>query len=157
MLSEFLKSNTATKFGIDNTPGAWQGSGASRTSGSPTAIEVVSNLQFLCREILEPLREWMNEPVTISSGYRCPKLNKAVGGATNSLHLTGEAADILLPSIEVGRKYLEFILAHCRFHQVIWEHTDTSEGNERGTYWLHVSIKQDGNNKQQYIPNLVKQ
>lgn len=134
MLSEFTKSSTAKNLGIPNVPD----------------LEQVSNLQFLCREILEPLREWMNEPITISSGFRCPKLNKAVGGATNSQHLAGEAADIHLPNIETGRKYLEFILENCRFHQVIWEH-DTS-----GTYWIHVAIRQNGINKQQYIPNLLK-
>lgn len=134
MLSEFIKSSTAEAHGIDNTP----------------SLEVVSNLQFLCREILEPLREWINEPILINSGYRCPKLNKLVGGVSNSQHLTGEAADIHLPSIEVGRKYLTFVLDNCRFDAVIWEHDST------GHYWIHVSIKQDGHNRQKYIPNLLK-
>lgn len=135
MLSEFTKSDTASKLKIANVPD----------------LDQVSNLQYLCREILEPLREWMNEPITISSGFRCPKLNKAVGGATNSQHLSGEAADIHLPSIETGRKYLDFILDNCRFDVVIWEHDST------GHYWIHVSIKQDGKNRQKYIPNLLKQ
>lgn len=135
MLSEFINSSTAAAHGIDNTP----------------SLDVVSNLQYLCREVLEPLREWINEPVVISSGYRCPKLNKAVGGVSNSQHLSGEAADIHLPSIEVGRKYLDFILDNCRFDAVIWEHDST------GHYWIHVSIKQDGKNHQKYIPNLLKQ
>lgn len=135
MLSEFTKSSTAEAKGIDNTP----------------SLEVISNLQYLCREILEPLREWMNEPVTISSGYRCPKLNRAVGGVSNSQHLTGEAADIHLPSKEFGRKYAEFILDNCRFDQMLFE-TDRN-----GISWLHVSIKQDGHNRQTYIPNYLKQ
>lgn len=134
MLSEFTKSPTATAKKIDNTP----------------SLEIVSNLQALCREVLEPLREWIGEPVTISSGYRSPKLNAAVGGVSNSQHMKGEAADIHLPSIETGRKYLEFILDNCRFDQVIWEH-DAS-----GHYWIHVSFTQNGKNRQHYIPNLLK-
>lgn len=135
-LSEFTRSNTAKKYGIDNTP----------------SLEVISNLQYLCREILEPLRECMNEPIVISSGYRCPKLNSHpdVKGKPTSQHLTGEAADIHLPSIEDGRRYMLFILNNCHFHQIIWEH-DT-----HGNYWIHVSIKQKGINKQEYIPNLLK-
>lgn len=146
-LSEFTRSDTAKRYGIDNTP----------------PLNVISNLQYLCNEILEPLREWMNEPIVISSGYRCPQLNShpEVRGATKSQHLTGEAADIRIPmkkapngsliqDLDKGRKYLEFILDNCHFHQVIWEH-DSS-----GHYWLHVSIKQHGENKQEYIPNLLK-
>ena len=133
-LSEFTRSSTAKNLGIPNV----------------LDLEQVSNLQYLCREILEPLREWMNEPITISSGFRCPKLNKAVGGVSNSQHMTGEAADIHLPSIEKGKKYLEFIIENCRFHQVIWEH------DKSGTYWIHFAIRQNAPNKQQNIPNLLK-
>lgn len=139
MLSEFIESKTAIVLGIDNTPGA---------TGSPQAcLEIVSNLQYLCREVLEPLREWMNEPIIISSGYRSAKLNKEVGGATNSQHMKGEAADIHLPSKEIGRRYAEFILDNCRFDQMLFE-TD-----RYGTSWLHISIKQNGKNRQTYIPN----
>lgn len=129
MLSEFTASATASRNRIDNTP----------------SLEVVSNLQYLCQQVLEPLREWMNEPITISSGYRSPLLNKAVGGVSNSQHLTGEAADIHLPTKELGRKYAEFILDHCRFDQMLFE-TDRN-----GTSWLHVSCKRDGN-RQTYKP-----
>lgn len=135
MLSEFTKSSTANSHGIPNVPN----------------LEQVSNLQYLCREILEPLREWMNEPITISSGFRCPKLNKAVGGVSNSQHLSGEAADIHLPSKEIGRRYAEFILENCRFDQMLFE------TNSQGISWLHVSIKQDGNNRQTYKPNYKAQ
>lgn len=152
-LSEFMRSSTATKYGIDNTP----------------PLEAIANLQFLCQEILEPLREYMNEPIVISSGYRCPKLNShpEVRGAKNSQHLTGEAADIRIPmakapngtliqDLEKGRQYLYFILDHCCFHQVIWEHTSTGSAQAPDHYWLHVSIKRIGENKQEYIPNLLK-
>ena len=67
-LSEFTKSSTATARKIDNTP----------------SQEVISNLQALCQNVLEPLREYFNCPIIIDSGYRSPALNKAVGGVANS-------------------------------------------------------------------------
>lgn len=129
MLSEFIKSDTASSKGIDNTP----------------SLSVVSNLQYLCQQVLEPLRRYFNTPIIISSGCRCPALNKAVGGVSNSQHLTGEAADIHLPSKEISRKYAEFILDSCRFDQILFE----SDSN--GTSWLHVSCKRE-NNRQTYKP-----
>lgn len=123
MLSEFLRSSTAESNGIDNTP----------------SLEVVSNLQHLCQEVLEPLRNWMNEPIRINSGYRSPALNKAVGGATSSQHLSGEAADIRIPSKDTGQKYIDFILDNCRFDQLLYEH------DSQGHTWLHVSCKRSGN------------
>ena len=73
--------------------------------------------------------------ITITSGYRCRKLNRVVGGAINSQHLRGEAADIFIPSTETGRKYFEFIRYYTPFDQLIWE--------PRGALfprWLHVSF-----------------
>ena len=81
-LSEFERSATADRLHIDNT----------------IPEELIPNLKNLCVQVLEPLREHFGTPVVISSGYRCPALNRAVGGASNSQHLTGEAADIIFPS-----------------------------------------------------------
>lgn len=132
----------------------------SLTHTNPTHAKFISNLAPLCKEVLEPLREYVQEPVIISSGYRCPRLNShpEVRGSSTSQHLNGEAADIHLPMIsgthiqdlEKGMQYIGFILSHCHYHQVIWEH-DTS-----GNYWIHVSIKQTGTNKHEYITNLLK-
>ena len=116
-LSEFTRSAVADANGIDNIP----------------SLAVVSNLQYLCQQVLEPLRLWADQPVVINSGYRCPRLNQLVGGVTNSQHLTGEAADIRLPDKATGQRYAEFILVNCRFDQLLFEH------HSSGTYWLHVS------------------
>ena len=77
-LEELTKSYTATQLGIDNTP----------------SQEVVANLKALCVHILEPLRKAYGKPIIVSSGYRCPKLNKAVKGAAQSQHMLGQAADV---------------------------------------------------------------
>lgn len=133
-LSEFVNSDTASRLAIDNTP----------------SLDVVTNLQQLCFHVLEPMRIWFDAPILINSGYRCPALNKAVGGVPNSQHLTGEAADIHLPDKAIALKYIDFILDNCRFDQLLYEH------DSQGHTWLHVSYKTCGINRQTYIPNLFK-
>lgn len=135
-LSEFLRSETASARGIDNTP----------------TIEVVSNLQQLCINVLEPLRAYFNTPITVSSGYRSPALNKAVGGSATSQHMTGEAADLRIPSEAVGREWFTWIMDHCPFHQLIWEKSTPQSTH----HWIHVAFRQSGKNGQQVIENMVK-
>lgn len=136
-LSEFTRSNTASKYHIDNTP----------------SEEVVKNLKALCENILEPLREWYGKPIVISSGFRCPALNNHpdVRGAINSQHMKGEAADLHLPSIAIGRQRVEHLLEFAHFNHLIWEH------DRYGNYWIHISYKRDDSkNRQLYTPNLLK-
>jgi uncharacterized protein YcbK (DUF882 family) len=78
-LDEFIRSSTAKRLNIDNTP----------------SDEVVSNLRALCENVLQRVRDFVGAPIRINSGYRSEKLNKAVGGKPNSQHLKGEAADIV--------------------------------------------------------------
>ena len=134
-LVEFTRSATAQARHIDNTPNE----------------EQIKNLKFLCDNVLEPLREQFG-PIIIGSGFRCPVLNTAIGGVKNSQHKTGEACDIHLPSIEVGKKYFEFLKKLPNFDQLIWER-DNPRSNH---YWIHVSIKRSGKNRKQVIPLLNK-
>ena len=76
-LEELRDSATARQLGIINAPG----------------VDEVCALCALVHHVLQPLRDAMNEPIKIGSGYRCAKLNKAVGGVSNSQHTKGEAAD----------------------------------------------------------------
>ncbi|MDO4802505.1 MAG: D-Ala-D-Ala carboxypeptidase family metallohydrolase [Prevotellaceae bacterium] len=78
-LRELIRSNTAIKLGIDNMP---------------KAASIYQNLFELIIYLLQPIRDGVGIPIVISSGYRCPELNKAVKGAKNSNHLYGLAADI---------------------------------------------------------------
>ena len=134
-LVEFTRSATAQARHIDNTPNE----------------EQIKNLKFLCDNVLEPLREQFG-PIIIGSGFRCPALNTAVGGVKNSQHNTGEACDIHLPSIEVGKKYFEFLKKLPIFDQLIWERNNPRSNH----YWIHVSIKRSGKNRKQVIPLLNK-
>lgn len=77
-IQELTKSATASRRGINNTPD-----------------EIVKmNLTLLVENILDPLREAWGAPIIVTSGYRCGRLNKAVGGAAKSQHMYGQAADI---------------------------------------------------------------
>lgn len=77
-INELTRSATAARLGIDNTP-------------TPA---VKKNLEKLINEVLDPLREAWGAPIIVTSGYRSPKLNKAVGGSKTSQHVLGQAADI---------------------------------------------------------------
>ena len=95
-LEEFTRSEIADKLGIDNNID-WLDS-----------VYVVDNLERLCKCTLEPLRRYLDEPVFVSSGYRCKRLNEAVGGVEASQHRTGEAADIYFESFK--KRWFEAVI-----------------------------------------------
>ena len=115
-LEELVKSDTAARLGIDNTP----------------TPEACANLQRLAIEVLEPLRLLLGVPVIVSSGYRCAALNKAVGGMRTSQHQKGQAADLVCTRYEVKRRAFE-LLKGFDVDQLLWER------NQKGTTWIHVS------------------
>lgn len=134
-LEELYASPTAVAKGIDNRPGT---------------TEIV-NLVCLCHHVLQPLRTAMNQPIKLSSGYRCKRLNMVVGGVINSQHTRGQAADIHIDGdMAKGKRWFEWIIAHCDFDQIIWEH------NKFGTYWIHVSYRNDGRNRKNVIRDMLK-
>lgn len=135
-LAEFEASNTAKQYGIANQ--------ADQQS--------IANLMALCVAVLEPLRQWFGAPITIGSGYRCPRLNAIVGGVSNSQHLTGQAADLCIDgNISMGKVWFNYIKNHLPFDQLIWE-----KNPKTGSYWVHVSYNAQGRNRKQVIDNLIK-
>ena len=134
-LDELTASATAKAKGIINAPG----------------VDEVCNMCALVHHVLQPLRDAMGEPIKIGSGYRCTNLNHAVGGVSNSQHIKGQAADLCIDGdMKKGRRWFNWILDNCDFDQLIWEH------NAKGSYWVHVSYRADGNNRKQVINNLLK-
>lgn len=131
-LSEFINSATAKRLGINNIP----------------SFEVVDNLNRLAA-YLDGIREKFGKPILISSGYRCPMLNKAVHGVANSQHLKGLAADLVCSDME---KLLSIIRETKGFDQLITEHNKGSK-----SYWIHVSVAPVfGKSRNQVIINLEK-
>jgi hypothetical protein len=136
-LEELCASATAKARGIQNRPNAQQ----------------IIALVYLTCYVLEPLREAMNEPIPISSGFRCEQLNRAVGGVSNSQHMKGQAADLCIGGdLEKGKRWFNWIKNNLKFDQLIWEHSRS------GTYWVHVSFVHPdlGRNRRQVIDNLLK-
>ena len=124
--SELTASATAERLAIDNTP--------------PRAAQQM--LTVLVEQLLDPIRRRYGAPIIVTSGYRCPALNTAVGGVANSHHIIGCAADITAGSIERNRALFALIIdmqaAHAiRFTQLI---------AEKGYRWLHIS----------YVPGMLR-
>ncbi len=125
-VKELCCSVKAKKLGIDNTP----------------TDKAVENMTRLIKVVLDPLREAYGQPITVNSGYRSPALNKAVGGAKNSQHMTGEAADITVGSKEGNKWLFEYIRDNLPYDQLIDEY-DYS--------WVHVSLDADMCNRGEII------
>jgi hypothetical protein len=124
-LSEITRSNTAKRKGISNEP----------------KKEHLDNLQRLITNLIQPIRDSLG-PIRVTSGYRSPKLNRAIGGSTKSQHCKGEACDLQfwkngeMCNQEIYRWVLN---SNIEFDQMI---------NEFDFSWIHISLKEDQNRKQ---------
>lgn len=97
------------------------------------ALQIIGKMYMLAG-FAERIREIIGKPVIINSGYRCPALNKAVGGAISSQHVLAEALDIKVKG-KTASELLQIIVASdLKYDQVIWEKPKS------GTAWLHISI-----------------
>lgn len=94
---------------------------------------VKENLRKLCVNVLQPLRDKLGKPIHVTSGYRCKRLNKAIGGAVNSQHTEGKAVD--LQGIGITNKELfDYIKDNLEYDQILWEY-----GTKEEPAWVHVS------------------
>jgi zinc D-Ala-D-Ala carboxypeptidase len=135
-LQEIIKSQTASRHGIQNTP----------------STAHLNNLRVLANELFEPIRAAVSAdrgkdtPVSISSGYRSKLLNDKIGGSTRSQHSTGQAIDIDLDGWyeDFSNADLFFLIVEdLDFDQIIWEF-----GDEDNPDWVHVSyVNQEANRK----------
>lgn len=107
----------------------------------PYDYDVIDNIIYTM-ECLDKIREEYGKPLYISSGYRCPELNRIVGGKENSQHKKGQAADINLGSTDKNRDFFIWLEQHkdeIEFDQLI---------DEAKYAWVHISFKKEGNRKQ---------
>lgn len=108
---------------------------------NPGSVEIIDNLLQLTENILEPLRAAYGHPIFVSSGYRNPKVNRAVGGANNSQHVLGQAADLRVitngrVNYAENRRLFELIQTlKLPFDQLINE-----KPMKDGPSWVHVSF-----------------
>ena len=130
-LSEVIKSNTAIKNGIDN---------------SPTLVHL-KNLEILAEKIFQPIREHFGVPIGISSGYRSKALNEAIPGSSKtSQHCSGQALDLDadIYGKVTNKEIFDFIVENLYFDQIIWEF-----GTDENPNWVHVSYSE--NNRGQVL------
>jgi hypothetical protein len=123
---EAIKSNTATRLGIENIPDDYQ----------------VTNMVGVAHHVFEPLREYVGGPIKITSFFRCEDLNQAIGGSSRSQHCQGRAIDL---DDTFGHKtnaeMYHYIKENINFDQLIWEF-----GDDTNPDWIHVSyISKDEN------------
>lgn len=100
----------------------------------------IENLKLLVEKVLDPARELLGKPITVTSGYRSPLVNRKVNGSKTSQHIKGEAADI---KCEDNNKLFNIIKDNFEFDQLIWEYGDNNQ-----PAWVHVSFKKDRNRNQ---------
>lgn len=133
-LSEFTRSDVATRLGIDNTP----------------TSEHTNNLINLCEKMLEPAREYFKKPIRINSGYRSMALNMAVNPMTTTInrlskHCLGQAADIEIDGVSNYDLAAWIRDNTVSFHQIILEFYVPGEPNSG---WVHVSYVPDNLKKE---------
>ena len=137
-LSEFVRSDTATRLGIDN---------------SINDPEIIANIKNLCEHVLEPLRAYANCPILINSGYRCPQLNAAVGGSRRSQHMKGEACDIRITDSATGNRWFRWMKENLPFDQLVKERAHRSSSS----FWIHVSLtRDDAKNRRQAFEKVLR-
>lgn len=134
MISEHISkkeatfSATATRKGIDNTPGEYE----------------LQNMELIAEKIFEPLRKHVNGPIKINSFFRSQELNKAIGGSSKSQHCQGRAMDLddTYGYMSNADMY-KYIKDNLDYDQMIWEF-----GTEENPDWVHVSyVDADSNRK----------
>ena len=125
VLSEITRSNTAKRLGIKNEP----------------TKKHLANIQRLVTELIQPMRDALG-PIRISSGYRSPQLNRAIGGSTKSQHCKAEALDLQFwkDGKMCNEEIYNWVLkSGLEFDQMI---------NEFDFSWIHISLKEERNRKQ---------
>lgn len=120
-LEEFYISETAKAKKIDNTP----------------TPEAVVNITRLCDNVIQKIREHFRQPVLISSGFRCIRLNTAIGGASSSQHIKGQAVDFVVKGFSVEQVF-EWCKHNLRYDQLI---------QEKGQ-WVHISFNINSNRQE---------
>jgi len=134
-LKEFTRSEAANKHQLYNVP---------------REESEIANLRALALKVLEPAREILNKPLIITSGFRCGTLNRLIGGAAQSQHMYGEAADFIVRGLSMFDAAITLAAQDSLpFDQLIYEIRVRQE--QRPLEWLHVSHKRLGGNRHEVL------
>lgn len=126
--NEMIGSQVAARKGIDNSPSA----------------DALYAYRLLCRRVMEPTRELFGgSPIIISSGYRCEKLNIAIGGSKKSQHKLGEANDFVILGVPLWYAFQTIYIhrEYINFDQLIFEYGR----------WIHISYNEDCNRQEALV------
>lgn len=131
-LSEFFRSSTAAKNGIKNEPSI------------DARATIVRNINLLVDNVLDPIRGLVDTPIIITSGYRCPQVNRLVGGVDNSQHMSGCAADFHVKGFTPSMTYEVFLYIYntLEFDQLIFY---------RSKNIIHVSYVEKDNRREAFF------
>lgn len=133
---EAVKSNTALRLNIDNTPGEYE----------------IANMIGIATHVFEPLREWVGGPIKINSMFRCEKLNRAIGGSKRSQHCQGRAIDLDdIFEHKTNAEMFNYIKNNLNFDQLIWEF-----GDDNNPDWVHVSYVSEDQNRNNVLRAIKK-
>lgn len=130
-LKELIHSDIAKQNNIDNTPNIEQ-------------CDNLLNLIFYC---LQPIRDKIKKPIKVTSGFRCPKVNFFCGGAVNSSHLFGCAADVI-PQGNNFKEIYDFVVDNLDYDECF------IETNNKGVRWLHIAYRKN-NNRKKHNPKYI--
>lgn len=121
-ISELINSDTANKYKINNMPDI-------------NSLDCLQELIYFC---LQPIRDKIKKPMVITSGYRCPQVNKLVGGVANSQHTKGQAVDFIIHGLTPAQIIAKIKTFNIEFDQLINEYDK----------WVHISFNKGKNRKQ---------
>ena len=127
-IREFTKSQTAKRKNIDN---------------SIQDEKIFQSLIKLCQNIVQPIREHYKLPFSPTRGYRCPALNKPIGGSATSQHCLGQAVDIEIPTVD-NMNLFNFVKENLDYDQIILEYYD---GVNPSSGWVHISYVSSEDNR----------
>ena len=133
-VAELCASDTAKKYGINNTPD----------------LTITAHLQQLIN-FLNPLREAWGSAIKVTSGYRCDKLNRFVGGSKTSSHLIGYGVDLVPANgkMDAFKKFIVDYMKTCTFDQCIIEKSGKTE-------WIHIGLYNAKGQQRKMIFNITK-